>query len=167
MSKKGLFFLGTVLFLSIQNNLIAEDVLVKGALTQVSKEQFLNALQRMDDKTRHNFLAKESRVFKAVKNYYITEVALAKAKRSGLYESPRMQALVDKAVGDTVLRDMYQTYLKEELAKKKFTGLAKDYYKVNKEQYKAEPEVDASHILIDYKTRSKEEAKALAEKIRA
>jgi len=164
--KKGLLFLITALCLSVNVVLAADEVLVKGELTQVSKDQFLNALERMDERTRKQFLSKENRVFKAVKNYYITEVALAKAKKSGLYTTPKMQALIEKAVGDVVLKDMYQTYLEKELAKKKFIGLARDYYKANKEQYKTAPEVDASHILIDYKTRSKEAAKALAETIR-
>ena len=159
-------FLTIALCLSANIVLAADEVLVKGELTQVSKEQFLSALERMDERTRKQFLSKENRVFKAVKNYYITEVALAKAKKSGLYTTPKMQALIEKAVGDVVLKDMYQSYLEKELAKKKFIGLARDYYKANKEQYKTAPEADASHILIDHKNRSKEAAKVLAEKIR-
>ncbi|MCF7971776.1 MAG: peptidylprolyl isomerase [Methylococcaceae bacterium] len=166
MKKKALVFLVAVSCLALNTTAAADEVLVKGALTQVSKEQFLGALQRMDARTQREFLSKENRVFKAVKNYYITEVALAQAKQSGLYDTPKMQALIEKAMGDAVLQEMYQAYLDKELAKKKFDGLAQDYYTVNKEQYKTAPEVDASHILIDYKTRSKEEAQALAEKIR-
>ncbi|MDF1584673.1 MAG: peptidylprolyl isomerase [Methyloprofundus sp.] len=166
MKKKALVFLVAVSCLAFNARAAADEVLVKGALTQVSKEQFLGALERMDASTQREFLSKENRVFKAVKNYYITEVALAQAKQSGLYDTPKMQALIAKAVGDAVLQEMYQSYLDKELAKKKFEGLAQDYYTANKEQYKTPPEVDASHILIDYKVRSKEEAQVLAEKIR-
>ena len=166
LSVKKVLFLVAAVCLSVNAASATEEVLVKGEQTQVFKAQFLGALERMDEKKRKQFLSKENRVFKAVKNYYITKAALAKAKQSGLYETPKMQALIEKAVGDAVLQDMYQTYLEKELAKKKFIGLAEDYYKGNKEQYKTAPEVDASHILIDYKAQSKEEAQVLAEKVR-
>ncbi len=148
------------------NNVFAEEVLVRGKEAKVSKEQFETALQRMDDKTRFQFLNKEKRVLKAVKNFYITEVAVARAKKTGIYESPKMQAIINKAVADTVLKEMYQQYLDKAMAGKKFEGLARDQYKANREKYKKAPEVSASHILIDYKKRCKEDVQALAEKIR-
>jgi hypothetical protein len=121
------------------NTVFAEEVLVSGKEAKVSKEQFETALQRMDEKTRFQFLNKEKRVLKAVKNFYITEVAVARAKKSGLYESPKMQAIINKVVADTVLKEMYQQYLDKAMAGKNFEALARDQYKAYPEKYKKAP----------------------------
>ena len=148
------------------SKLFAEDLLVVGKESKVSQKEFLNALQRMDEKTRHQFLNNEKRVLKAVKNFYITEVAVNRAKKSGLYDTPKMQALIDKAIADTVLKEMYQQYLDKAMAGKKFEGLAQDQYKAYPEKYKNPPEVSASHILLDFNKKCKEDVRVLAEKIR-
>ena len=144
----------------------AEEIeLVKGKQVTVTRSQFEQALQRLNDVDRRQFLSKESRVFKAVQNYYITQVAIQNAKDQGVYDSPRMQALIEKAVGDTVLREMYRLY-KEQQPPVDLEALARDYYKANLANYLRPEKVNAAHILIDTKSRTEEEAKALAEKIR-
>lgn len=144
----------------------AEEIeLVKGKQVTVTRSQFDQALQRMSEADRNQFLSKESRVFKAVQNYYITQVAIHNAKQEGIYDSPRMQALIEKAVGDTVLQEMYRLY-KEKQPPVDLEELARDYYKANLAKYLRPEKVSAAHILIDTKSRSQEEAKELAEKVR-
>lgn len=166
MTKNGFAIISVVFFLFTTNKLFAEDLLVVGKESKVSQKEFLNALQRMDEKTRHQFLNNEKRVLKAVKNFYITEVAVNRAKKSGLYDTPKMQALIDKAVADTVLKEMYQQYLEKAMAGKKIEGLAQDQYKAYPEKYKNPPEISASHILLDFNKKCKEDVRVLAEKIR-
>lgn len=166
MIKNGIIFFIAALFLLNNIQAVAEEVLVSGQVTKLTKSKFLSALQRLDEKTRSDFLSKQRRVLKAVKNYYINEVALVKAKKSGLYDTPRVQALIDKAISDAVIQEMYKDYVEKNIARKNFENLASDYYKANPEKYKRAPEIDASHILINFKKRSKPEARTLIEKIR-
>ncbi|PKM10010.1 MAG: hypothetical protein CVV13_14625 [Gammaproteobacteria bacterium HGW-Gammaproteobacteria-3] len=144
----------------------AEDVvLAKGPLVTVTRAQFEQALQRLDDLDRKQFLSKETRVFKAVQSYYITQAAIVEAKQQGIYDSPKMQALIEKAIGDTVLREMYSRYMAEQPPIDP-EALARDYYQAHLTDYLSPEKISAAHILIDAKVRSQDEAKALAEKIR-
>ena len=141
-----------------------EEILIKGKEVEITRKQFMKALQRMDEMKQNAFLKKKERVYKAVKNYYLTQVAVHQAKQSGVYNTPRMQATIEKAIGDTVMREMYRLYL-ENNPLPDFTSLAREYYQVNKDLYKIPEQIKASHILIDSRKKNKDEARQLAEKI--
>lgn len=142
-----------------------DEILVQGKEVVLTRQQFENALKRLDPPDRQAFLSKEQRVFTAVKNHYLTQVAIHRAKQEGWYDSEKMQALIDKAIGDAVLQEMYRRYQKDN-GLKDLDKLAQDYYTAHKEDFLLPEQVSASHILIDTKKRTKEQAKRRAEEAR-
>ncbi len=162
--KVGFIIVGFLLSLNVV--LAADAILVKGKIAQVQKKQFLSALQRLDENDKKQILNDENKISSTLESYYVIQVALAKAKASGLYQTPKMQAIIEKAIGDVVIKELYYEHLKNKLSNKSIEALAKTYYKVHKNKYKTQPEVDASHILISAKDSSKEEAKLQANKLK-
>ncbi len=155
----------TCLLISVVN--AETEWLVEGKEINISKQQFISALNRMDGATRNKFLSDENRVFKAVKNFYINKVAVERAKKTGAYNSAKMQALIEKAIDDVVIKELFTQFQTEKLAEKNFEKLASDYYRANVEQYKIPDEISAAHILILTKDTSKTDAKKRIDELRA
>jgi len=152
----------------------AEDLDRRLASTKsatVTIGDFRADLVRLPEELRGQVLVSERRVASVVQNLLKAKTLAAEARKLGLDKDPINARAI--ALGtDRVLTALYYDYVNAK-ARKEFdanieahTRRAADIYRVKAEQYFEPERVHAAHILIDAKKRGREEALALAQKLR-
>ncbi len=171
MQKIKLLLLGVLMvaagYVSAEPQLQDDVLLLDGDLT-VTRDDLDRYLRMMlPESEKRAVLASEDRMMAMIQNIYIIRVLSQKAEQLG--------AEVDKEQMDWELnfernRRLVQAAQEGAIARaqEKFDwdGLAKETYLAEKDKFKTEEMVDASHVLISTEQRSDEEALALAKSLR-
>jgi peptidyl-prolyl cis-trans isomerase C len=129
------------------------------------------SIRRIPENDRFGWAMSQERINKEIENLLRIRTIANEAKRLNLDNAPIFKTrlaqyaerLLTEAVGAKIDADSTQ-----EFAAKRATFLerAREQYLVNKQQYQAPAEVKASHILVDLKSRTAEEALARTKALR-
>ena len=122
--------------------------------------------QRMDEKQRPGFFDSPKRLEALITNLLTQRQLAAEADKAGLDKDPSVQAQVRLATED-VLGKARMEHMRAELKLPDFSKLAREEYLGHKEKYVTPGQLDVKHILIATDKHSDDEARALAEQVRA
>jgi parvulin-like peptidyl-prolyl isomerase len=122
--------------------------------------------QRMDEKQRPGFFDSPKRLESLITNLLTQRQLAAEAEKAGLDKGASVQAQIRLASED-ILGKARMDAMRGELKLPDFTKLAREEYLGHKEKYVKPGQLDVKHILIATDKHSDEEAKALAEQVRA
>lgn len=116
------------------------------------------------EKDRPGFFNSPMRIESTITTLLLQKQLAAEARQAGLDRDPSSQARIDFATNEALSKIRIDKF-KEGLKIPDFTALAKEEYIGHKEKYVIPGKLDVKHILISTKSRSDEEAKALAETV--
>ncbi len=149
-----------------------EEVLVENRWAKVTRSDYEIELLRLPPDLRGGFATNPKRVVDLLVRLLVTKSLAAQARAGDLYKDAELQrrrALeidrVDAGVLVAVTDENAGRSFDARLAQ--FESRAKELYLVNTDKYRTPEQVDASHILIDLRTRDRETALKLAQDVRA
>jgi parvulin-like peptidyl-prolyl isomerase len=116
---------------------------------------------RIPPANRAGFMVKPERIQTMLRNLLLDRQLAAEARKLGLDKDPLAQRQVQLAAEGALGRVRRQAFLAN-LKAPDFTSQAEEEYLANKSKYSTPVRVDVKHILIGDKSRTLEEAEALA-----
>lgn len=141
-------------------------VLMSKGATVVTQADFEAQLQEMPEEVRAGIRTNMERITKVVDNLYIQKRLAQEARDNKLDQDPLIRARIELAT-DKLLSQVRLDAVIREAAEPDLEALAKEQYLANPDKAQLPEEVRVSHILIGTRKHSEEEAKQLAEKVRA
>ena len=144
----------------------SEQVLVESKQVTVTSEEFDAELVRIPEESRAEVLASKERIRKLLENVLVRKTLAAQARGAGLNREPALLRQVEMAV-DKVLSQAQVDHTVKELKLPGFEVRASELYKIDIEKYTPPVKVHASHILVETKGRTEEEALKRIQEVRA
>ena len=147
-------------------------VLANHGDVKVTLADYEASLLSIPERDRLGFAQSQERVSRQVDGLLKMRTFAEEAKRLGLDSDPNVAVRV-KLFHDRLLTEMLAAKLAEDAEKEfeqrraSFLERAREQYLVNKNDFRSPKEVKASHILVDTKTRSNEQALARIRELRA
>jgi peptidyl-prolyl cis-trans isomerase C len=148
-----------------------DEVLVENRWAKITRGEYEAELLRLPADVRGGFAVNAKRVTDLLVRMLVTKSLAVQARASDLYKDVEMQrrrALeIDRADASLFIARVEANAGKTADARRtQFESRARELYAVNRDKYRVPEVVAVSHILIDTKTRSKEEALKLAQDAR-
>lgn len=140
--------------------------LISSAKATITKLDFDASMQRIPEKDRVEFLLDQKRLDSTVQSLYVNRALANEARKLALDKDPivtRQLALQ----ADALLTKVWVEKIRRDAKLPDFAARASEKYRVEDKQYSIAPQVHAMHILIDTKTRTREEALKKAQEVRA
>jgi len=135
----------------------------EAVLTQANID---GAFSRIPEKNRLMFIRDGAKVDMMVKSLLRAELVALDAEKAGFAAQPEVQQRMILAARKE-LAEAWMEELSNRAPEVDFTAMAQEDYILNPDSYRTDVVLDVSHILIDMKERSPEEALALATKLKA
>lgn len=146
---------------------MAEDhLLLETKKVRVTNEDFEASLVRIPEENRAEVLASRVRIGKLLENLVINKTMASLAREAGIDRDPVLMKQMELAT-DTVLAQAYVNRQIKELKLPNFETRAKELYRLDIEKYTIPAQVHVSHILVETKNRSQEEALKRIQDIRS
>lgn len=142
-----------------------EPFLAKNELVTITKADFDAEFARLAPEQQGALRASPERLPGFIEGILVMKTLAAQARQSKLDESPAVQAEI-KAVIDRTLAQRRLDEYDATLKAPDFTKRARELYTLNPGQYDEKPLYNASHIMVDFKCRTPDGAKARAEEAR-
>jgi peptidyl-prolyl cis-trans isomerase C len=166
MKKKiALLLIATVAAASAIAAPAAEPFLARNEFATITKADFEAELARLAPEQQGALRASPERLPGFIEGLLVMKTLAAQARQAKLDESPAVQAEIKAAVDRTLAQkrlDQYDATLKAP----DFTKRARELYTLDPKQYEEKALYNASHILVDFKCRAPDAAKARAEEAR-
>lgn len=143
-----------------------ETVLVSNARVAVTKEDFEAEIERVPEQDRLEFLASRERIGRVLDEILMRKTLTSEALESGLDKLPETIKKL-AAARERVLATERMKSLERGAKVPDFELRAKEIYRASPDKYTVKPMVKASHILVNFKDRTKEEALKLAQEVHA
>ncbi len=137
--------------------LSAEQVLIESDKVRITSLDFEADLMRIPPEHRAEVLASKARIAKLLENLLINKTLAAQARSAGIDREPVMSKQVEMAA-DKLLAQEQINRITKEVKIPNFDARARELYQVDIEKYTVPTKVRASHILVDTKNRTPEEA---------
>lgn len=139
---------------------------------KVTLADYEASILRVPENDRFGWAMSQERINKEVDNLLRIRALANEAKRQGLDNDPtyktRVALYAERLLTEAIAAKIDVESLKEfEARRATYIERAREQYLINKQQYQSPPEVKASHILIDWKNRTPEEALEKAKVLRA
>ena len=149
-----------------------DEMLVENALTRLTRLDYNADVQRVPPDMRPAFASDPKRIGSYLSNLLLVKTLAVEARKAGVDNDPllrrRIELEADRLIAERELKHIEDAAGAEFDARRAdFTLKARELYLTNKAAYRSAEEVSASHILFDTKTRSREDALALAKQARA
>lgn len=141
-------------------------VLVSNARVAVTKADFDLEVERVPEQDRFEFLASRERVGKVLESILVRKTLASEALEAGLDKLPETVKLLAVARQNVLAMERILNLEKGKKAPD-FELRAKEIYRFNPDKYTVKPTVRASHILVSFKDRSKDEALKRAQEVYA
>ncbi len=148
-----------------------DQPLASSKAATVTVGDFRADLLRLPEELRGQVLVSQRRIATVLHNLLKAKTLAAEARKLGLDQDPLNKHAI--ALGtDRVLTALYYDHLHARAGKEfdaqieAHTRHAREIYTIQTDRFVAPEQVRAAHILIDTKTRKRDEAQALAQKIR-
>ncbi|OGT02754.1 MAG: hypothetical protein A2Z65_07740 [Gallionellales bacterium RIFCSPLOWO2_02_58_13] len=141
-------------------------VLVSNARAAVTKADFEAEIERVPEQDRLEFLASRERIGKVLEEMLVRKTLAVEARQAGLDKLPvvirKMAAAQENALAAERIKELAQGVKLPD-----FRVRAREIYRIETDKYTVKPMVRASHILVNFKERSKDEALKRAEEVYA
>ena len=134
-----------------------EQVLVESKQIQVTSLDFEAELMRIPLEHRAEVLASKTRIAKLLENLLINKTLAAQARSAGIDREPLISKQIELA-SDKLLAQEQITRITKAVTIPNFDARARELYQIDIEKYTLPAKAHASHILVDTKTRTPEEA---------
>ena len=134
-----------------------EQVLVESKQIQVTSLDFEAELMRIPLEHRAEVLASKTRIAKLLENLLINKTLAAQARSAGIDREPLISKQIELA-SDKLLAQEQITRITKAVTIPNFEARARELYQTDIEKYTLPAKVHASHILVDIKARTPEEA---------
>ncbi|CAH1386500.1 peptidylprolyl isomerase [Candidatus Nitrotoga sp. M5] len=145
--------------------LSVEQVLVESNQVRITNLDFEADLMRIPSEHRSEVLASKSRIAKLLESILINKTLAAQARDAGIDREPVMSKQMDMAA-DKLLAQEQINRITKEVKLPNFDARARELYKVNIDKYTVPTKVHVSHILVDTKSRTQEEAQQRIKQVR-
>ncbi len=148
----------------------ADTVLVKNALTAVTKQDFEIELSRFPEDYRGDIETSAPRIAKILDGILLNKTLAAQARQLKFDSEPEVKKMVDwliqKALAQLRLERLELEAAAEfDTKQAEYEARAKELYKTNQAKYLEPATVSASHVLIGFAGRSKEAALKRAQEV--
>jgi len=137
--------------------------LVADGNTVVTAADFEGNILRIPEDKRGGFRMSYDRVMAVVDNVFVARSVAQKARDAGLDQDPAVQARL-RQLQDAYLADLYMKKLEGEVDKVDYERRARELYIADRDKYLTDEEVRMQQILIGVKCRTKEAARAIAQR---
>ncbi|MFA7239391.1 MAG: peptidylprolyl isomerase [Sulfuricellaceae bacterium] len=135
----------------------AEQVLLESNQVKITSLDFEAEMLRIPVEHREEFLTSKERIRKLLENMLVSKTLAGQARKAGIDNEPLMKKRLELAV-DKLLSQEQVNRSVDSLKLPNFEPRARELYKINTEKYTLPAKIHASHILVDSKNRSDEEA---------
>lgn len=148
-----------------------DEVLLKNNLATVTVADYETELARLPEDLRTGVELNAQRISQILSNILVIKTLAAEATQKKMDEDPETKRLLKWANEKNLAMLRMEKIVAEGQAAVKtkaadFEARAREIYKADQDKYKEPPTVKASHVLIDTKSRSKEEALKRAQEVR-
>ncbi|MDR2012549.1 MAG: peptidylprolyl isomerase [Rhodanobacter sp.] len=157
-----LFFMSSLSIAADTSSGTPSTIVAKQGGAIVTLEDIDAFAQRIPEGQRAGFFDSPSRIEALITNLLTQKQMAAEARGSGLDKDPLVQKQIEIA-DEEVLSKVRMQHFRTDMKLPDFDQLAQERYTANKSQYIEPSKLIVQHILIDTKSRSEEEAKALAD----
>jgi len=137
--------------------LSVEQVLVESENVKVTSLDFEADLMRIPPEHRAEVLASKARIAKLLENLLVNKTLAAQARNAGIDREPVLSKQIEIAA-DKLLAQEQINRITKEVKIPSFDTRARELYQINVEKYSVPAKVRVSHILVDTKNRTPEEA---------
>jgi peptidyl-prolyl cis-trans isomerase C len=144
----------------------ADDVVITRGGVSVTLKDVDTYVSRVPKEQRERFIDSPSRIRDMLNNMLLTKQLAAQARAEHLEQRPDVANQL-RAEQDNVLAGARMTDYMNSIKVPDLTELAREQYLTHKDLYKVPAKVDVRQLLISTEKRSDDEARALAEKVRA
>lgn len=144
----------------------AEQVLLESNQVKITSLDFEAEVERIPAEHREEFLSSKARIRKLLENMLVYKTLAEQARKAGIGDEPLMKKRLELAA-DKLLSQEQANRSVDSLKLPNFEPRARELYKINAEQYTLPEKVHASHILVDNKKRTDEEALKRIQEARA
>lgn len=134
-----------------------EQVLVESKQTRVTSLDFEAELMRIPLEHRAEVLASKTRIAKLLENLLINKTLAVQARSAGIDREPLISKQIELA-SDKLLAQEHINRATKAVMMPNFDARARELYQTDIEKYTLPAKVHASHILVDTKARTPEEA---------
>lgn len=134
-----------------------EQVLVESSQVRITSQDFEAEMERIPLEHRTEVLASKSRIAKLLENLIINKTLAAQARSAGIDREPMMAKQMELAVERLLGQEQVNRAIKT-VTVPNFDLLARELYQTGIENYTLPAKVHASHILVDTKNRTSDEA---------
>ncbi len=165
--------LSSVVLLALSGLAMAKspnDVLVKNKYAVITRADVEAEIGRIPEQQRARYTSDLKGLEQVINNVVMQKTLAGEAVANKLDQVSAIQAQMESAANLVLARAMLDRVVekaKAEVATIDFVARAKESYKATPEKYMEKPTVRAEHVLIDTKTRSKEDAKKRADEVYA
>lgn len=142
-----------------------EQVLLESNQVKITSLDFEAEIQRIPAEHRNEVLASKARIRKLLENLLIYKTLANQAHKEGIDNEPLMKKRLELAA-EKMLSEAQMEHLVDSLKLPNFEARAHELYKINAEKYTLPKKVHASHILVEIKNRTDEEALKRAQEVR-
>lgn len=143
----------------------ADDVIVKSSQFEITSSDFEARLQRIPEDYRAEIRGSKAKISKMLEELLVNRGLAQHARNEGLDKTPQFRKQVELQE-DSMLSMVWLDKQVDALKLPSFDERAKELYLLDEKKYEIPAKVHASHILVDAKSRSKQEALARAREIR-
>ena len=137
--------------------LSVEQVLIESGTVRITNLDFEADLMRIPPEHRPEVLASKARIAKLLENLLVTKTLAAQARSAGIDREPVMSKQIEIAA-DKLLAQEQTNRITKTITVPNFDARARELYQVDIEKYTVPTKVRVSHILVDTKNRTPEEA---------
>lgn len=162
----------TIFVLSVITESLAQapastnPVLVKGATLEVRKSDFELEKKNTPPDQRLELATNLPRIQRVLERLFLNKTLLSEARKTGFDKDPAVMAELEYTLNQK-LASLYAAHLGSKITVPDLEPALREQYRLEASTL-AEPEkVRASHILVNTKSRSKDEARRRAEEVRA
>jgi len=143
-----------------------DTVLVSWRSLSLTQGDYEAALRGIPEVDRFTFQLNQRRISELLNSMLLTRTLAAEARQSGLDKDPLVQREMALAAERVLATRRLETFEKS-IKVPNMVASAEERYHVKPEEFRTPERVRASHVLVEAKTRSHEEAHARAEEIRS
>lgn len=137
--------------------LCAEQVLVESKQVRVTNLDFEADMKRIPQEHRAEVLSSKTRIAKLLENLLINKTLAAQARSAGIDHEPVIIKQLELASDKLLALEQINRVIKA-VTLPNFDVRAHELYQLNIEKYTLPAKMHASHILVDTKVRTQEEA---------
>jgi peptidyl-prolyl cis-trans isomerase C len=148
-----------------QRAIAPDTILASNGKIKVTFEDLEGELARIPEKDRYEFLLSRQRLAKLVELVLINKTMASEAVALGLDKSPKVQAEIRNETMKVLVKHR-GLHLQENAPKVDMERRAREIYLVERDRFRVPAKYDTWHVLIDTRTRTKEEAQKRAEEVR-